>query len=45
MHEENVLKLSAGLTVAANVSIATGPAPFGGPWSFVLNFSRSDIRF
>jgi len=28
---------SAGLTIVANVAIATGPALLGPPWSFVLN--------
>jgi len=30
---------SAGLTIVANVAIATGPALLGAPRSFVLNFS------
>jgi len=30
---------SAGLTIVANVAIATCPALLGATWSFVLNFS------
>ena len=35
--KENVFVCSAGLTIVANVAIATGPALLGAPRSFILN--------
>jgi len=32
-----LMALSAGLTIVANVAIATGPALLGAPWSSVIN--------